>query len=233
MAHVARSDGKTYARTASGPGESDERTGCHVKILIAEDDAISRRLLETILRKWGYDVLVAVDGGQAWAELQKEDAPRLAILDWMMPELAGVEICRRVREVPTSTPPYLILLTAKTERGDVVAGLDAGANDYLKKPFDRGELRARLQVGAQVLELQKNLAERISELEDALAQVKQLQGLLPICSYCKNIRDDQNFWQRIDSYLMEHADVMFSHGICPDCYRNIVQPKIEQSRADR
>jgi len=151
----------------------------------------------------------------------------------MMPELDGVEICRRVREIPTSTPPYLILLTAKTERGDVVAGLDAGANDYLKKPFDRGELRARLQVGAQVLELQKNLAERISELEDALAQVKQLRGLLPICSYCKNIRDEQNFWQRVDNYLMEHADVMFSHGICPDCYKNIVEPKLEQSRADR
>ena len=151
----------------------------------------------------------------------------------MMPKLDGVEICRRVREIPTSTPPYLILLTAKTERGDVVAGLDAGANDYLKKPFDRGELRARLQVGAQVLELQKNLAERISELEDALTQVKQLQGLLPICSYCKNIRDEQNFWQRVDSYLMEHADVVFSHGICPDCYKNIVQPKLEQSRADK
>jgi len=204
-----------------------------MKILIAEDDPVSRRLLEATLEKFGYEVVVAADGAEAWTALQREDSPPLAILDWMMPELAGVEICRRVREVPTSTPPYLILLTAKTERGDVVAGLDAGANDYLKKPFDRGELRARLQVGAQVLELQKNLAERISELEDALAQVKQLQGLLPICSYCKNIRDDQNFWQRIDSYLMEHADVMFSHGICPDCYRNIVQPKIEQSRADR
>jgi len=204
-----------------------------MKILIAEDDPVSCRLLEATLEKFGYEVVVAADGAEAWTALQREDSPPLAILDWMMPELAGVEICRRVREVPTSTPPYLILLTARTERGDVVAGLDAGANDYLKKPFDRCELRARLQVGAQVLELQKNLAERISELEDALAQVKQLQGLLPICSYCKNIRDDQNFWQRIDSYLMEHADVIFSHGICPDCYRNIVQPKIEQFRADR
>ena len=111
--------------------------------------------------------------------------------------------------------------------------MDAGANDYLTKPFDRGELRARLQVGAQVLELQKNLAERIGELEDALAQVKQLRGLLPICSYCKNIRDGQNFWQRIDRYLMDHADVMFSHGICPDCYREVVQPQLEQTSADR
>jgi DNA-binding response OmpR family regulator len=202
-----------------------------MKILIAEDDPVSRRLLEATLEKFGYDVVVVADGAEAWTALQRADAPPLAILDWMMPEMAGVEICRRVRQIPTSTPPYLILLTAKTERGDVVAGLDAGANDYLTKPFDRGELRARVQVGVQVLELQKNLADRVGELEDALAQVKQLRGLLPICSYCKNIRDEQNFWQRVDNYLMEHADVMFSHGICPDCYKKIVQPKLEQSRA--
>ena|SRR2546421_2738874 len=204
-----------------------------MKILIAEDDPVSRRLLQATIEKFGYEVVVAAQGAEAWAALQHDDAPSLAILDWMMPELDGIEVCRRVREIPTSTPPYLILLTAKTERGDVVAGLDAGANDYLTKPFDRAELRARVQVGAQVLELQRKLAERVLELEDTLTQVKQLQGLLPICSYCKNIRDEQNYWQRVDSYLMEHADVMFSHGICPDCYRDVVQPKIDQQRANR
>src|SRR5687768_7092040 len=202
-----------------------------MKILIAEDNPVSRRVLEATLEKFGHQVIVAADGAQAWTTLQRADAPSLAILDWMMPELDGVEICRRVRETPTSTPPYIILLTAKSERGDVVAGLDAGANDYLTKPFDRAELRARVQVGVQVLELQKNLAARVCELEDALAQVKQLQALLPICSYCKNIRDEQNYWQQLDSYLMEHADVMFSHGICPDCYEKVVQPQIEHARA--
>jgi len=103
----------------------------------------------------------------------------------------------------------------------------------LTKPFDRAELRARVQVGVQVLELQRNLADRVSELEDALAQVKQLQGLLPICSYCKNIRDEQNYWQQLDSYLMEHADVLFSHGICPDCYQKVVQPQIDQARVQK
>lgn len=203
-----------------------------MKILIAEDDPVSRRVLAATLEMFGYEVVVAADGAEAWTALQRDDAPSLIILDWMMPELDGVEICRRVRETATSTPPYLILLTAKSEKSDVVAGLDAGANDYLTKPFDRAELRARVQVGAQVLGLQKNLADRVGELEDALAQVKQLQGLLPICSYCKNIRDEQNYWQRLDSYLMEHADVMFSHGICPDCYREVVQPQLEQTRAD-
>jgi len=204
-----------------------------MKILIAEDDPVSRRLLQNALEKFGYEVVATSDGTEALTVLQSDDAPALAVLDWMMPELDGVEICRRVREIPTSTPPYLILLTARNERGDVVAGLDAGANDYLTKPFDLAELRARVQVGAQVLDLQKNLSDRVSELEDALAQVRQLQGLLPICSYCKNIRDEQNYWKRIDSYLMEHADVMFSHGICPDCYRKVVKPQLEEALADR
>jgi DNA-binding response OmpR family regulator len=204
-----------------------------MKILIAEDNPVSRRVLQATLEKFGYEVIVADDGAQAWTALRLADAPSLAILDWMMPELDGVEICRRVRAIPTSTPPYIILLTAKKERGDVVAGLDAGANDYLTKPFDRAELRARVQVGVQVLELQKNLADRVSELEDALAQVKQLQALLRICSYCKNIRDEQNYWQQLDSYLMEHADVMFSHGICPDCYQKVVQPQIDRARVLR
>lgn len=197
-----------------------------MKILIAEDDPISRRVLAATLDKFGYEVEVASDGAQAWAMLQREDAPLLAILDWMMPELDGVEICRRVRLIPAATPPYLILLTAKSGKEDVVAGLDAGANDYLTKPFHRAELRARVQVGAHVLELQKNLAERVRELEEALSRVKQLQGLLPICSYCKSIRDDQNYWQHLDSYLTEHSEVQFSHGVCPACYTRVIEPQL-------
>jgi CheY-like chemotaxis protein len=149
----------------------------------------------------------------------------------MMPEIDGVEICRRLRQVPDTTPPYLILLTAKSSKEDVVTGLDAGANDYLTKPFNRAELRARVQVGAQVLGLQEALAERVRELEEALSQVKQLQGLLPICSYCKKIRDEQNFWQRVDSYLAKHSELLFSHGICPDCYRDVVQPQLDKKAA--
>jgi sigma-B regulation protein RsbU (phosphoserine phosphatase) len=199
-----------------------------MKVLIAEDDAVSRRLLEATLNKLGYEVVLASDGAEAWAVLQREDSPSLAILDWMMPQIDGVEICRRVRNLPTATPPYLVLLTAKNEKTDVVVGLDAGANDYLTKPFDRSELRARIQVGTHVLELQKALVGRVRELEDALSQVKQLQGLLPICSYCKKIRDEQNYWQRVENYLSAHAQVVFSHGICPDCYRTVVQPKLDE-----
>jgi sigma-B regulation protein RsbU (phosphoserine phosphatase) len=199
-----------------------------MRILVAEDDSVSRRVLAATLAKFGYEVVVAADGAEAWHALQSADAPNLAILDWMMPEIDGIELCRRVRATPTATPPYLILLTAKSGKVDVVAGLEAGANDYLTKPFDRAELRARVQVGVQVLELQGNLFERVRELETALSQVKQLQGLLPICSYCNKIRDEQNYWQRVESYLSEHAEVVFSHGICPDCYTKVVQPQLDE-----
>lgn len=201
-----------------------------MKVLIAEDDPVSSRLLTATLTTFGFEVVSAVNGAEAWAVLQSEDAPSLAILDWIMPELHGVEVCRRVRQIPTATPPYLILLTAKSEKSDVVIGLDSGADDYLIKPFDRSELRARIQVGTHVLELQKHLADRVKELEAALSQVKQLQGLLPVCSYCKKVRSEENYWQRVENYLAEHADVVFSHGICPDCYRTVVQPQLDQRK---
>lgn len=165
-----------------------------MKILIAEDDPISRRVLEATLASWGHEVIVTLDGAAALDILRREDAPSLAILDWMMPEMDGAEVCRRVREVESTTPAYIILLTAKSSKEDVVKGLEAGANDYVTKPFDYGELRARLQMGETVIGLHQKLAERVRELEDALTQVNQLQGILPICSYCKMIRDDQNYW---------------------------------------
>ena len=202
-----------------------------MRVLIAEDDAVSRRVLAATLDKFGYEVVVTADGAEAWAVLQRANAPQLAILDWMMPGLDGIELCRRVRDRPTVTPPYLILLTAKSGKQDVIIGLDAGANDYLTKPFDRAELRACVRVGAHVLELQETLAARVRELEAALSQVKQLQGLLSICSYCKKIRDKQNYWHRVETYISEHAEVEFSHGICPACYTDMVQPQLDQMRS--
>src|SRR5262249_54953525 len=151
--------------------------------------------LEGVLRNWGHEVVAASNGLEAWRLLQ-QSPPELAILDWIMPDLDGAELCRRLRQSQTATPVYLILLTGKSARADIVAGLQAGANDYITKPFDQDELRARLQVGQMVTDLQAHLAARVRELEAALAQVKQLQGLLPICCYCKKIRDDGNYWQQ-------------------------------------
>jgi DNA-binding response OmpR family regulator len=200
-----------------------------MRILIAEDDPVSRRVLETTLQKWGYEVVSVADGEQAWTILAGETPPPLAILDWMMPEVDGIELCRRVRE-RLPRPLYLILLTARGSKEDIVTGLDAGADDYVTKPFDREELRARLQVGVRIVTLQAELAERVAELQEALARVKQLQGLLPICSYCKKIRDDQNYWIQVEQYISEHSDAQFSHGICPACYRRYVQPELDKMR---
>ena len=187
--------------------------------------ACSRRRLAD----WGYEPMPAADGLQAWQALQGPDAPRLAVLDWMMPGLDGVDVCRRLRERPTAEPTYVILLTSRDAKTDVVRGLESGANDYITKPFDRAELQARVRVGRQVVELQRRLAVRVRELEEALAQVKQLRGLLPICSYCKKIRGDQNYWQRVEEYVTEHTEARFSHGICPDCWRKVVGPQLREA----
>ncbi|HEV2233030.1 MAG TPA: response regulator [Terriglobia bacterium] len=204
-----------------------------MKILIAEDDEVSRRMLQVFLLRWGYDVVVARDGEEAWRVLESADAPKLAIMDWMMPVLDGVEICRRVRLAPRASPAYLILLTARGDNQDIVRGLDAGADDYVTKPFNQDEMRARLNVGVRVVELQTNLADRVIELERALAGVNQLQGLLPICSYCKKIRDDKNYWQQVEGYISAHSEAQFSHGICPDCYEKIVQPELQKDSSNK
>ena len=199
-----------------------------MKILMAEDDPISRSFLKASLVKWGYEVLVASDGREAWEMVQSEDAISIALLDWMMPEIDGVEICRRMHEVQTADPIYTIMLTAKNQKHDVVTGLEAGADDYLTKPFNSQELHARIRVGIRIIELRRTIAARVEELEKALSQVKQLQGLLPICSYCKKIRDDQNYWQQVDSYISSHTQVAFSHSVCPGCYEQYVKPDIDR-----
>jgi DNA-binding response OmpR family regulator len=188
-----------------------------MKTLIAEDEAGSRRLLEGALSRWGYQVISARDGQEAWDILQQPDAPSLVVLDWLMPRLDGVEVCKRARQDTRLNGAYIILLTSRSAKEDVVRGLEAGADDYVIKPFDNSELRARIQVGARVINLQSALAERVRELENALIHVKQLHGLLPICCYCKKIRDDKNYWHQVEAYVANHADVRFSHGICPEC----------------
>ncbi len=202
--------------------------GMRTTILIAEDEPVSRRLLETRLRRWGYDVVVTSDGLQAWQLLQNEDAPRLVILDWMMPRMTGLEVCREIRGSSRLNPVYIIFVTARDCREDVIEGLEAGANDYVAKPFDNDELRVRIKVGERVLELQRLLADRVKELETALSREKQLQGLLPICCYCKKIRNDQNYWEKVENYITDHSGAQFSHGICPECYNTVMEHEVNE-----
>ncbi len=128
-----------------------------MKILIAEDSVVSTHLLCATLRKWGYDVIVATNGNQAWAELQKEDAPQLAILDWQMPGLTGPDVCRRVRKATEKQYAYLLLLTSRHLKEDMVEGMESGADDYVTKPFNPLELKARLRAGRRILDLQAEL----------------------------------------------------------------------------
>jgi two-component system cell cycle response regulator len=147
-----------------------------MKVLIAEDDVTSRLLLTRVLENWGYEVTVTMDGEEALAAMQADGAPRLAILDWMMPGMDGVDVCRRVRARATLEPPYIILLTALGDKDSVVTGLGAGADDYVGKPYDPDELRARLEVGRRMIELNDELLEAQHALEilastDSLTEV--------------------------------------------------------------
>ncbi len=205
-----------------------------MRVLVADDDRIAATLLAQTLRQWEFDVTAVSDGGEALRYLLTHGTtePMLAILDWMMPNIEGSEVCRRVRlELPLANM-YLMLLTSLESRTHVVAGLDAGADDYLIKPFDPDELRARLNVGVRLLTLQERLSERVAELQSALANVKQLHGLLPICSYCKRIRGDDQYWTQVESYIAERSDAQFSHGICPPCATEL-EKEIEAHRNSR
>ncbi len=201
-----------------------------MRALVADDDRVTAEILSRTLQRWEFDVTVARAGGEAWDYLRSAQSPTLAILDWMMPEMDGPEICRRVRQELPLANMYLVLLTARESPSDLVTGLNAGADDYITKPFDAEELRARVQVGVRVLSLQERLAERVAELQAALANVKQLRGLLPICSYCKRIRGDDQYWQQLEGYIGEHSDAQFSHGICPACYAAVSAELDNESR---
>jgi len=131
-----------------------------MRILVAEDNSTSRFILERTLTKWGHTIVSAADGIETWEKLKADDTPKLAILDWMMPGLDGIEICRRLRQIDAAVATYVILLTAKNDKKDIIRGLNAGADDYIVKPYDYDELRARIDVGRRVIELRKTLAEK-------------------------------------------------------------------------
>ena len=195
-------------------------------ILVADDDAVSRRVLELKLAAWGHNAVVCTDGHEALAWLTRSDGPTIAILDWVMPGVSGPDVCRQVRQSAITEPRYLLLLTGRTDRDEVVAGLKSGADDYVTKPFDDAELEARVAVGLRVVGLQSALANRLKELEEALSRVNQLQGLLPICAYCKRVRGDRDYWSQVETYISEHSEVRFTHGVCPQCVEKILKDEV-------
>lgn len=191
-----------------------------MKILFADDDEMALFKWTDILTRSGFDVLTARNGTEALKIMSSESAPKLLLLDWKMPGIEGIEICREIRKFRSSVVPYIIMVTAKDEKEDIIKGLRAGADDYVVKPFDMDILKVRIEAGKRVLDLQQALAERIEELQHSIKHIERLQGILPICVYCKKIHDSQERWEQIDKYISEHSEAKFSHGICPDCERD-------------
>jgi len=180
-----------------------------MKILIAEDDPVSSKILQLTLENGGHDVIAVTSGQAAW-EAFDADPTRVVISDWMMPEMDGLELCGKVRGRPKTDYTYFILLTAiHTGRENLRKAMNAGVDDFLTKPLDREGIMMRLRV-----------AERIIEFT---YQIRQLKELIPICMYCKKVRDDSNYWQAVESYIARHTGSSFSHGICPECFEQHVR----------
>jgi phosphoserine phosphatase RsbU/P len=173
-----------------------------LKILIAEDENVSRVVLEASLKKRGHEVIAVENGLKAWEAFQGEYFPVL-ISDWLMPEMDGLALFRKIRELPRDSYTYLVLLTSLEGKTNYLEAMDAGADDFMTKPFDADQLTARIQVADRILGLHKH--------------VTQLEGLLPICCSCKKIRDGST-WQRVESYIEIHSEARFTHGYCPECY---------------
>lgn len=187
-----------------------------MKILIAEDDRISRKLLATTLKQFGHEVAMFENGTDAWEAF--DAAPvRVIVSDWLMPGMDGLDFCRQVRARKSTEYTYFILLTANVHGKDTyMEAMNAGIDDFLAKPLDRDQIWMRLKV-----------AERILHYATA---IKQLESMLPICSYCKKVRDDNNYWQQVETYISNHTGTSFSHSICPTCYTKQVKPEMDGLR---
>ncbi len=188
-----------------------------MKVLVVDDDEIMRLKLEKVLTEWGYHTTLADSGEAALKILRSPEPPRIVLLDWMMPGISGLEVCRELATDVDVNWPHIIMLSVKDEKCDIVEALGAGAGDYIVKPFDTGELKARVNVGNRIVWLTDTLSARVGELEDALNQLKILKGLLPICAACKKVRDDKGYWTQIEHYISEHTEAEFTHSMCPEC----------------
>src|SRR5216684_749042 len=186
-----------------------------IPVLVVDDDPVASAQLGALAKAAGYEVRSAPNGREAWELLQLARVP-IIISDWYMPEMDGPELCRRIRARTREPYIYFILVTVRGGKQQYLAGMEAGADDFIAKPVDPDELRARLNVAERILGLRK--------------EIEQLEVLLPICSYCKRIRNDKEEWEPLEQYIEEHFEQLLSHGICPDCYIKYVQPQLDRGK---
>ncbi|MCK5064442.1 MAG: response regulator transcription factor [Candidatus Fermentibacteraceae bacterium] len=201
-----------------------------MRILIVDDDLSTRSTLASILIKCGHDVEMVSSGEEAWTVISQPDAPRLILLDWLMPGMNGLDLLKRIRSMDGDNPFYIIMLTVKDNKEDIVEGLDCGTDDYITKPFYPEELRARINAGQRIIEMQSRLMSQANDLRNSLDHIKTLQGILPICSFCKKVRNDKNYWHQLEDYISTHTEAMVTHSICPECMQ-IHYPEIHQRMA--
>ncbi len=188
-----------------------------MKILAVEDDPVARAILRQALHRLGHEVVEAQDGNEALRLLEAEPV-RVIVSDWLMPELDGLGLCLAVRGRTGVDYVYFILLTGQSPDIDNQReAAEAGVDDFLTKPLDVQEIWMRLRVAERILRF--------------ATQVRQLEAFLPICGYCKKIRDDKNYWTQLESYINERTGTDFSHSVCPDCYERVVRPELEKLRA--
>jgi phosphoserine phosphatase RsbU/P len=187
-----------------------------MKILIAEDDPVASKILRMTLEQVGHEVIVVANGADAWKRFLEEPV-RLVVSDWMMPELDGLQLCRRIREQLEGDYTYFILLTANhAGRENLALAMEAGIDDFLQKPIDREAVWMRLRVAERILGFTR--------------QIRQLGELLPICAFCKKIRDDGAYWKQFEAYIHEHTGSQFSHGVCPQCFEDQMD-ELERKKA--
>lgn len=222
MSPVPANTPSTPNDTTSGPSALQSQLEAvllpkQTKILIAEDDAVSASVLQVALSKFGYEAVIARDGAEAWDKFDQEPV-RLIVSDWMMPALDGLALCEKVRARAQTPYTYFILLTASDTSADNYAqATAAGVDDFLTKPLDREAIRMRLAVAERILKY--------------TAEIRQLRELIPICMYCHKVRDEQNYWERVETYIQKETGSRFSHGACPECYeKQIAQLLAEDDR---
>ena len=190
-----------------------------MKILAVEDDLVAQKILVQALHRLGYQATEAADGAEALRLLEQEPV-RVIVSDWLMPGMDGLELCRRIRSKMNTEYTYFILLTSRTaDHANQREAIEAGVDDFLTKPLDLQELWMRLRVAERILRY--------------ATQVQQLETFLPICSYCKKVRDDHNYWQQIEAYINQRTGSEFSHSICPDCYTTKIVPDLERLKSEQ
>ncbi len=191
------------------------------RILIAEDHDSARGALENLLTWRGFSVVIATNGDEALKALAAPDGPSIALLDWEMPGMTGVEICRKIRNRHLDRYIYLIIITGREGEEDIAKAMAAGADDFIRKPFGVIEVIARLRTGQRTLKLERSLTSHIAEMERTHLTRRRGVSLLPICSYCKKIRDESGKWQDIETYIEKQIGMELTHGICPECMEKV------------